>query len=176
MSLACTQGLPKAPRPALRRWIPTRLHPPLGLGFLEDAPRNDRLRRLGRNCLRAVVLQGNIEMPHKFSVGGSVEKFPHAISRYMYDLGFVARIIIGALAASPLGWRLTPRTPLLSFGNGHVAVPQARPSLRSASRRLLAAIAVKEAAETKAKAVRTECEGRGGNDRFLRIKRYHGGC
>ena len=57
-----------------------------------------------------LILQGNIEKPHKSTQEETEEKFPYAIYKYMYDLGILARLIIGALAAVVGLWIFNPNT------------------------------------------------------------------
>lgn len=50
-----------------------------------------------------IILQGNIELPHRLTsketITAASGSSVHAIQAYLYDMGILARIVIGALAA-----------------------------------------------------------------------------
>ncbi len=99
-----------------------------------------------------IILQGNIEIPHKPEVDEVTGEMLFAIPKFMYDLGVVARIIIGGLAAIAGVWVLSPPTTFSLLATSVVAGSAGISIFRSVQDRLLSALAVKEAAETKAKA------------------------
>ena len=95
-----------------------------------------------------IVLQGNIERPHKPSEK-EAEKHPYAIVDFLFDLGIWARIIIGGLAGVAAVFLLSPST---TFGLLAIAVVAGSAGIsifRSMQDRLIASIAQKDASETK---------------------------
>jgi hypothetical protein len=154
IGLACTQALSQGPTPATTPLDPNSIASSFkDWAFWITLLATIVSGALGGIAFELMVLQGNIEMPHKYTSQETEEKFPYAISRYLYDLGFVARIIIGALAAVAAWVVLSPQTAFSLLATAIVAGSAGTSILRSLQDRLLAAIAVKEAAETKAKAV-----------------------
>lgn len=101
-----------------------------------------------------IMLQGNIEFPHRPSADEVAQAYPYAIVGHLYDLGVVARVFIGSTAAIAALWLLKPKHPLeielmagsLIAGSAGIAV------FRSLQDRLTAALAAKDAASAKAQA------------------------
>jgi len=94
-----------------------------------------------------LILQGNIELPHKPDPEEITDKFPYAISKFVYDLGIFARIIIGAAAALAALLVLTPATTTTLLATSLVAGSAGTSVFRSIQDRLLAALAQKDAAD-----------------------------
>jgi hypothetical protein len=109
---------------------------------------------IGGLVYELLILQGNIEWPHKLTEEEMTEKFPYAIVKYMIDLGIWARVIIGAFAAlaSLLVLSSSISTTFGLLATAVVAGSAGTSVFRSIQDRLLAAMAQKEAAETKNKA------------------------
>jgi len=96
-----------------------------------------------------LILQGNIEKPHKPIPEESEEKFPYAIYKYMYDLGILARMIIGALAAVVGLWIFNPSTTFSWLAIAVVSGSAGTSIFRSMQDRLLAAMAQKDVTDLK---------------------------
>jgi len=96
-----------------------------------------------------LILQGNIEKWHKATSEESEEKFPYAISKYMYDLGILARMIIGALAAVVGLWIFKPSTTFSWFAIAVVSGSAGTSIFRSMQDRLMAAMAQKDVTDLK---------------------------
>jgi hypothetical protein len=96
-----------------------------------------------------LILQGNIEKWHKYTKEESEEKFPYAIYKYMYDLGILARMIIGALAAVVGLWIIKPSTTFSWLAIAVVSGSAGTSVFRSMQDRLLAAIAQKDVTDLK---------------------------
>ncbi len=107
---------------------------------------------LGGVAYELLILQGNIECWHKTTKEEVTETFPYAIPTYLYDLGILARVIIGALAAVAALFVLSPQTTFSLLATSLVAGSAGTSVFRSLQDRLSAAIAQKTAADTKAKA------------------------
>lgn len=105
---------------------------------------------IGGIVYELLILQGNVEMPHKPTKEEATEKYPYAVVEYVYDLGIWARIIIGALAAVAALLVLSPSTTFGLLATALVAGSAGTSIFRSLQDRLLASIAQKEAADTKA--------------------------
>lgn len=103
---------------------------------------------IGGIVYELLILQGNIELPHK-PTKEEAEKYPYAIVEYMYDLGIWARIIIGGLAAVAALLVLSPSTTFGLLATAVVAGSAGTSIFRSMQDRLLAAMAQKDAANTK---------------------------
>ncbi len=104
---------------------------------------------IGGIVYELLILQGNIETPHKLTEEEAAEKFPYAVFRYMYDLGIWARIIIGALAALAALLVLSPTTTFGLLATAVVAGSAGTSIFRSLQDRMLAVMAEKDAADTK---------------------------
>jgi hypothetical protein len=107
---------------------------------------------LGGVVYELLILQGNIELPHKLTDEEVAEKPQYAIGKYMFDLGIWARVIIGALAAIAALLVLSPSTAFELLATAVIAGSAGTAIFRSMQDRLLAAIALKDAADTKAQA------------------------
>jgi hypothetical protein len=94
-----------------------------------------------------LILQGNIELPHRPDQDEITDKFPYAIPKFVYDLGIFARIIIGAAAALAALLVLTPATTTTLLATSLVAGSAGTSVFRSIQDRLLAALAQKDAAD-----------------------------
>lgn len=99
-----------------------------------------------------LVLQGNIELPHKPTNLEVSDEPLFAIPKYMYDLGIFARVFIGGFAAVAAIWVLAPVTAFSALATAIVAGSAGTSIFRSVQDRLLSALAQKELADTKAKA------------------------
>ncbi|MFQ5856216.1 MAG: hypothetical protein ACE5LU_11290 [Anaerolineae bacterium] len=99
-----------------------------------------------------LILQGNLELPHKLTKDEVAEKHPYAIAEYMFDLGIWARVIIGALAAVAALFVLSPSTAFGLLATAVIAGSAGTSVFRSMQDRLSAAMAQKDAADTRAKA------------------------
>jgi len=99
-----------------------------------------------------LILQGNLELPHKPIPEEVTEKFPYAVVQNVYDLGILARVIIGALAAVAALFALSPSTAFSLLATAIIAGSAGTSVFRSVQDRLSAAIAQKDAADTRAKA------------------------
>jgi hypothetical protein len=98
-----------------------------------------------------LILQGNIEKPHQITAAEIPDKLPYAIPPYLYDLGIISRIIIGAAAAVAALWVIQPST-LISLGAVSLIAGSAGSSiLRSMQDRLNAALTGQRLAETQKK-------------------------
>lgn len=107
---------------------------------------------LGGLVYELLILQGSLEWPHKLTDEEVTEAFPYAKPKYMYDLGIWARIIIGALAAVAALLVFSPSTSLELIAMAVVAGSAGTAVFRSLQDRLTSALALKEAAETRAAA------------------------
>lgn len=107
---------------------------------------------VGGVAYELLILQGNLELPHKLAEEEVTEKYPYAIVKNLYDLGIWARVIIGALAAVAALLVLSPSTTFGLLATAVVAGSAGTSVFRSIQDRLLAAMAQKDAADTRAKA------------------------
>lgn len=96
-----------------------------------------------------LILQGNIELPHKLTSAEAVDN-PHAVAQFMYDLGIWARIIIGASAALAALLVIDPETIYKLIASALIAGSAGTSIFRSLQDRLLAALAQKDVAELRA--------------------------
>lgn len=97
-----------------------------------------------------LILQGNIELPHKLTEEEVTEKYSYAVAKYMYDLGIWARVIIGALAAVAALLVVSPATTFELLATAVVAGSAGTAVFRSIQDRLLAAMAQKDATDARA--------------------------
>lgn len=104
---------------------------------------------LGGIVYELLILQGNIEVPHKPTQEEAEEKFPYAIYNYMYDLGIFARMTIGALAAVVGLWIFNPSTTFSWLAIAVVSGSAGTSIFRSMQDRLLAAMAQKDVTDLK---------------------------
>jgi uncharacterized membrane protein YeaQ/YmgE (transglycosylase-associated protein family) len=137
---------------------PTEFNPtPVAAGFATSAFWIALVATLAAGAVGGLVyelliLQGNLELPHKPTEVEATEKYPHAIVKNLYDLGIWARIIIGALAAVAALLVLAPRTTFGLLATAVVAGSAGTAIFRSLQERLTAAMAQKDAADTRAAA------------------------
>lgn len=101
---------------------------------------------IGGIAYELVILQGNVELPHKPTEKETTEKFPYADVTHMFDLGIFARIIVGALAALASLLFLHPSTTFDLLATALVAGSAGTSIFRSIQDRLLASIAQNDAA------------------------------
>lgn len=99
-----------------------------------------------------LILQGNIELPHRPVEGEFTERPSHAVAAHMLDLGIWARVVIGSLAALAALLVVSPTNTLRLIATSIVAGSAGTAVFRSVQDRLLAALAQKDAAETKERA------------------------
>jgi hypothetical protein len=107
---------------------------------------------LGGLVYELLVLQGQIEIPHKATATEGVQGATIAIWSFSYDLGIFARVIIGAFAAVAILWAFTPPSGLALLSTSLIAGSAGSSIFRSLSDRLLAVISQKDAADTRKKA------------------------
>ncbi len=107
---------------------------------------------LGGLVYELLVLQGQIERPHKTEAEDAVQGSSLATWKFTYDLGVVSRIIIGALAAVAVLWVLSPPSGFALLAVSVVAGSAGSAIFRSLEDRLLAVVSQKDAAETRKKA------------------------
>jgi hypothetical protein len=117
-----------------------------------------------------LTLQGNIEYPHQLTEKEVVEKFPYAIAGSLYDLGIWARVIIGALAAMIVMLVVSPSSTFSLLATAVVAGSAGSSIFRSMQDRLLASIAQKDAADTKAKADKQATKVEEAGEAFAELK------
>ncbi len=99
-----------------------------------------------------LILQGRIEWPHKPTEEEKLEESTYAITEFTYDLGVFARLIIGALAAVAAMLVFSPSTTFTMIATALVAGSAGTSVFRSVQDRLLAVVAQKDAADSKAQA------------------------
>jgi hypothetical protein len=124
----------------------------------------------GGVAFELLTLQGNIELPHRPADDELTQDFPYARGRQLYDLGIVARLLLGGIAAVAAMFVLTPETTFQLLASGIIAGMAATAVLRSLQDRLVAALAVTEAAETREAAARQDAKVREATARFAEIK------
>jgi len=95
-----------------------------------------------------LILQGNIEKPHK-PTKEEEQNFPHAIYRFMFDLGIFARMIIGALAALVGLWVFSPNSTVSWLAVAVVSGSAGASIFNSMQDRLLAVMAQKDVTELR---------------------------
>lgn len=104
---------------------------------------------IGGIVYELLILQGNIEKPHTPTKEELAEKYPYGIGKFLYDLGILARIIIGALAAVAALLVLSPTTTFGLLATAVVAGSAGTSIFRSLQDRMLAVVAQKDAEDTK---------------------------
>ena len=107
---------------------------------------------VGGMVYELLILQGNIELWHKPIPEEVTEKFPYAVVQNVYDLGILARVIIGALAAVAALFVLSPSTAFGLLATAIIAGSAGTSVFRSMQDRFTAVMAQKDAADTRAKA------------------------
>ena len=99
---------------------------------------------LGGLVYELMVLQGNLELPHRPSQVEHREPLPYAVVEFMVDLGFIARLIIGSLAAVAVLVVLQPATLFSLLATSIVAGSAGISIFRSMQDRMLATLAAQE--------------------------------
>ena len=107
---------------------------------------------IGGVVYELLILQGNIELPHKATSEEAQGENLHAITQYMLDLGVFSRIIIGAAAALASLLVVEPSTTTGLIATAIVAGSAGTSIFRSLQDRIIATMAQKENFETKIKA------------------------
>ena len=97
-----------------------------------------------------LILQGNLELPHKPTDEEISEQYPYAVVKNLYDLGIWARVIIGALAAVAALLVLAPSSAFGLLATAVVAGSAGTAVFRSLQDRLSVAMAQQDAANTRA--------------------------
>jgi hypothetical protein len=95
---------------------------------------------LGGLVFELLNLQGNIELPHRPTNDGLAAKFAYAQAKDVVDLGVVARLLIGALAAPPAIAVIRPETAFVLLATSAVAGSAGTLIFRALQDRLLAAV------------------------------------
>jgi hypothetical protein len=113
---------------------------------------------LGGFAYELLILQGNIEMPHRPRRGEATEKMPYAVWEFVFDLGIWARLIIGALAAVAALFVFTPDSIFKLLAVAVIAGSAGTAVFRSLQDRVVASLAQKETADTKAIAAKANAK------------------
>ena len=109
---------------------------------------------IGGVIYELLILHGNIELPHKPSEDEFPEKLPYAVTRHVWDLGILARIFVGAAAAVAALLILNPETGFAFVATALIAGSTGTSILRSLQDRVIASLAVSEAARGREDAAR----------------------
>jgi hypothetical protein len=109
---------------------------------------------VGGVAYELLILQGNLELPHRATPEEVREAYPYAIVKNLVDLGVWARVVIGALAAVAALLVLAPDNMFGILSTAVVAGSAGTAVFRSLQERLSAALALKEAADTREIALR----------------------
>lgn len=109
---------------------------------------------LGGVVYELLILQGNLELPHKPTKEEVAEKYPYAIVKNLFDLGIWARVIIGALAAVAALFVLSPSTTFGLLATAVIAGSAGTSVFSSMKDRLNAALAQNDADNTRTTADR----------------------
>jgi hypothetical protein len=125
---------------------------------------------IGGVVYELLILQGNLELPHKPTEEEIVEQYPYAIVKNLYDLGIWARVIIGALAAVAALLVLAPSTTFGLLATAVVAGSAGTSVFRSMQDRLSSAMAQKDAADTRAAADRQDAKVNEALEAFAELK------
>jgi hypothetical protein len=114
---------------------------------------------IGGVIYELITLEGNVEWPHT-TVNAEVpaDGFAHAKIPFLFDLGIIARMIIGATAAIAVYWVLPPENGIRSISISLVAGFAGTAVFRSLQDRLL--VAVKTAQVEAMKDVAAAIEGK----------------
>lgn len=107
---------------------------------------------LGGLIYELLILQGQIELPHKTTAEEAVQATQVAIWKFTFDLGIFSRIIIGSFAAVAVLWVLAPPSGFALLAVSLIAGSAGSSIFRSLEDRLLAVVSQKNAAETRKKA------------------------
>jgi hypothetical protein len=103
---------------------------------------------IGGVVYELLILQGNIELPHK-PVRAETPENPYAIVKNMIDLGIWARIIIGAAAAVAALLVLSPSTTFGLIATALVAGSAGTSIFRSMQDRFVAVVAQRDVVESR---------------------------
>ena len=109
---------------------------------------------LGGLVYELMTLRGRLEMPHRADDVAADEDLSGAVARYLYDMGLLGRLIIGALAAIVVVWPLglVDSGPLAVISGSIVAGATGIAVFRSLQDRLMAALATRELVKTQVQA------------------------
>lgn len=109
---------------------------------------------LGGLVYELMTLRGRLEVPHKADDVAADEDLAGAVARYLYDMGLLGRMIIGALAAIVVVWplELVESGPLAVISGSIVAGAAGIAVFRSLQDRLMAALATRELVKTQVRA------------------------
>jgi hypothetical protein len=125
---------------------------------------------LGGVVYELLILQGNLELPHKPAKEEVAEKYPYAIVKNLYDLGIWARVIVGALAAVAALFVLSPSTTFGLLATAVIAGSAGTSVFSSMRDRLDAALAQNDAANTRAAADRQNAKVDEALEAFANLK------
>jgi len=117
---------------------------PLGVGLLITLFAG----AIGGVVYELLILQGNIELPHRLTDTEAVDN-PHAVAKFMYDLGIWARVIVGACAALAALLVIEPENSFKLMASALIAGSAGTAIFRSLQDRLLAALAQKDVADLR---------------------------
>jgi hypothetical protein len=109
---------------------------------------------VGGVAYELLILQGNLELPHRATPEEVKEAYPYAVVKNLVDLGVWARVVIGALAAVAALLVLAPDSMFGILSTAVIAGSAGTAVFRSLQERLSAALALKEAADTREIALR----------------------
>lgn len=109
---------------------------------------------LGGLVYELMTLRGRLERPHRADDVAAEEDLSGAVARYLYDLGLLGRMIIGALAAIVVVWplELVDSGPLAVISGSIIAGATGIAVFRSLQDRLMAALATRELVKTQVRA------------------------
>lgn len=107
---------------------------------------------LGGAAYELLILQGNIERPHRPTADEFTKALDHAVVAHVYDLGIFARVFVGALAAVATWLVLTPDTAFQLVAIALVAGSAGSSVMLSMQSRLAAILAAQRAAEVQERA------------------------
>ncbi|MBD2086347.1 hypothetical protein NDI49_06370 [Trichocoleus sp. ST-U3] len=111
---------------------------------------------LGGLVYELLNLQGNIELPHKPTDDDLAVKFAYAHSTNVIDLGVVARLLIGALAAPPAIAIVRPETAFILLATSAVAGSAGTLIFRALQDRLLVAVLQTGINEVSARSIKPQ--------------------
>ena len=122
---------------------------------------------IGGVIYELITLEGNVEWPHKtLDAELPPHGFAYAKVPFLFDLGIIARMIIGAMAAIALYWVIPLETGIKSLAISLVAGFAGTAVFRSLQERLL--VAVKKAQVEAMRQVARRAEGEIGDMRARR--------
>lgn len=109
---------------------------------------------IGGVVYELLIFKGRLELPHRTDDLATDEVLDGAVAKYLYDLGILGRIFIGAAAAIVVIWLLDLEAEGAGalIGGAIVAGATGIAIFRSLQDRLLAAIATRDLAKTQAQA------------------------